>query len=525
VRPSIAIACETSGNLLVPASTAALESIAHVTRTSDLDRSLAVGIAWTAAAKWSSQLISWTSFVIVTRLLAPSDFGLVGMAALCCGLLQLVTDAFGTAVITHRDLTGEQVAQLNTVALVSGLLACLISCGLAIPLGHFFRSPHLPLIVVVMSAMFVVSGLRTVPCSLLYRDMRFRLLSILEAVQTVAQALTMLVFAWLGFRYWALVLGSFAGAATLAALQISWRPCRFATPRFSSIKNALTFSRNIMVSNLSWYGYSNADFLVAGRVLGQAALGTYTLAWSLATIPLEKVTAIVTNVSYAYFSAAQNDTAALRRYLRILTEGVSIVTFPATLGMGLVAGDFVRLVLGAKWQGAIAPLEILAFYASFRCIVALLPSILNVAGESRFVMRTTQAALILMPIAFYVGSRWGPAGIAYGWVLAYPVIVLCLYRRTLRKINMPWRDYLGAIRPALISSLIMVAAVEILKHTFVSSAPLSFRFGLEVLAGGAAYVLTLTVFHRDRVFVFWNFVRALRDPLRVNAVVEQTARL
>jgi O-antigen/teichoic acid export membrane protein len=525
VRPIISIVCETPGNLLVPAPTAARASITHVTRTGDLDRSLAVGIAWTAAAKWSSQLISWTSFVIVTRLLAPSDFGLVGMAALYCGLLQLVTDAFGAAVTTHRDLTGEQLAQLNTVALLSGFLACLISCGLAIPLGHFFRSPHLPLIVVVMSAAFLVSGLRTVPYSLLYKDMRFRLLSILEAVQTVAQALTMLIFAWLGFRYWALVLGSFAGAATLAALQISWRPCRFATPRFSSIKNALTFSRHIMVSNLSWYGYSNADFLVAGRVLGQAALGAYTLAWSLATIPLEKVTAIVTNVSYAYFSAAQNDNAALRRYLRILTEGVSIVTFPATLGLGLVAGDFVHLVLGAKWQGAIAPLEILAVYATFRCIVAFLPSILNVAGESRFVMRITQAALILMPIAFFVGSRWGPIGIACGWVAAYPVLVVCLYRRTFRRIDMHWRDYLGAIRPALISSLIMVAVVEILKRTLVSSAPLSVRFGLEVVAGGAAYVLTLTVFHRDRFFVFWNFVRALRDPLRVNAAVEQTARL
>ena len=77
----------------------------------------------------------------------------------------------------------------------------------------------------------------------------------------------------------------------------------------------------------------------------------------------------------------------------------------------------------------------------------------------------------------------------------------------------------------ILLTLIMVAVVEILKRTLVSSAPLSIRFSLEVLAGGAAYVLTLTVFHRDRFFVFWNFVRALRDPLRVTAVVERTARL
>jgi PST family polysaccharide transporter len=463
--------------------------------------------------------------VVVTRLLAPSDFGLVGMAVLYCGLLQAVTNAFGTAVTTLRDLTDEQLAQLNTVAVISGLYACLISCGLAIPLGHFFRSPRLPLVVVAMSTMCLVSGLQTVPYSLLYRDMRFRLLSLLRAVQTVVQALTMLALAWLGFRYWTLVLGNIIGAATLAALQISWRPYRFARPRFSAIKNALKFSGHIMVSSLSWYGYSNADFLVAGRVLGQAALGAYTLAWTLATIPLEKVTTIVSTVSYSYFSACQNDSAALRRYLRILTEGLSIITFPATIGLGLVAGDFVRLVLGAKWQGVIAPLEILALYASLRSIVTLLPAILNVTGESRFVMWTMEAALILMPTAFYVGSRWGSAGIAYGWVVAYPAIVICLYRRTFQRIKMPWRDYLGAIRPALTGSLVMAAAIEILKRALTSSFPLSIRFGLEVLTGGAAYVLTLTVFHRDRFSVFWNFVRALRKPAGVKVVVGETSRV
>jgi PST family polysaccharide transporter len=364
-----------------------------------------------------------------------------------------------------------------------------------------------------------------VPYSLMYRDMRFRLLSVFDAAQAVAQAVIMVLLAWLGFGYWALILGNIISAPVLAVLQISCRPVRFAWPKVHAIKDVLTFSRHIMVSNLSWYGYSNADFLVAGRVLGQAALGAYTLAWTLATIPLEKVTAIVSSVSYSYFSAAQNDSAALRRYLRILTEGLSLITFPATIGLGLVAGDFVHVVLGAKWQAAILPLEILAFYASFRCIVTLLPSILNVTGESRFVMWTMQGALILMPIAFYVGSWWGPAGIAFGWVVAYPVIVACLYRRTFQRIKMPWRDYLEAVRPALTGCLVMVIAVEILKRTLTSRFPLSVLFSLEVLAGGSAYALTLRAFYRDRLSVFWNFVRALRNPVRVNAVVEETAQL
>ncbi len=454
-----------------------------VTASENHDRSMAVGIAWSAAAKWSGQLVSWVSFLFVTRLLSPSDFGLVGMALLYCGLLQVVTDAFGTAVTTLRELSGEQLAQLNTVALGTGFLASLLSCVLAIPIGYFFRSPHLPLVIVVMSSMFLVSGLRTVPYSLLYRDMQFRLLSVLETVQAVAQAATMLTLAWLGFGYWALIIGNIVGAAVLAGLQISWRPSRFAIPKYSSIKDAVTFSRHIVVTNLSWYGYTNADFLVAGRVLGQSALGAYSLAWSLATIPLEKVAAIVGKVSYAYLSAAQNDHAALRRYLRILTEGLSIITFPATIGMAIVAGDFVRLVLGTKWQSAILPLEILAFYAAFRCIAMLIPSVLIAIGETRFVMRTTQVGLILLPAAFYVGSHWGPSGIAFGWVAAYPVIAAYFYRRAFQNIGMQWRDYVGAIRPAMTGCLFMVVAVEMAKYFLASSVPLSLRLGAEVVAG------------------------------------------
>ena len=520
-RPAIdTIDREPDGNHLIPATTDGPAPPARESGTKDFDRSLATGLAWTAGSKWSSQIISWASFIVVTRMLAPSDFGLVGMAVLYCGLLQVVTDAFGTTVTTLRELTGEQLAQLNTVAVITGIAACLLSCALSIPLGHFFRSPGLPLVVVVMSSMFLAAGLRMVPYGTLYRDMRFRLLSILEATQTFAQALTTLALAWLGFGYWALVIGNIVGAVTLAALQISCRPCRFARPRNTALKDALTFSRHIMVSSLSWYGYSNADFLVAGRVLGQAALGAYTLAWTLATIPLEKIVTIVSSVSYSHFAASQNDSTALRRYLRILTEGLSIVIFPATIGLGLVASDFIHLVVGAKWESAILPLEVLVVLATYRALVPLLISILNVTGESRFVMRTMQAALIFMPVAFYVGSRWGPGGIAYGWVVGYPVIAACFYGRAFRRIEMPWRDYVGAVRPALTGCVAMAAAVEILKYTLASGVPLPVRFSVEVIAGSAAYALTMTVFHRERLAAFWNFVSALRNPVPLSAVVE-----
>src|SRR2546425_12150191 len=85
----------------------------------ELDRSLVRGIAWTSGAKWAGQLLAWASTLIVARLLTPEDYGLVGMASIYLGVITLVSEfGLGSAVVTLRDLSAEQVAQLNGLSVV-----------------------------------------------------------------------------------------------------------------------------------------------------------------------------------------------------------------------------------------------------------------------------------------------------------------------------------------------------------------------------------------------------------------------
>ncbi len=476
-----------------------------------LDKHLVRGIAWTAAAKWSNQIFAWASLLIVARLLLPSDFGLVAMAAVYLGLAQKFSEfGFGTAVMTIRDLTEEQIKQINTFSMFSGAVGVLISCAAALPLGWFFRAPRLPAVVAVMSSAFLMSGFQTVPSSLLQRALRFKLLSIMETVTAITQALVTLVLALLGCGYWALVAGNLIGTAVSTGLCIAWCPCGFARPQLRSIRHAVKFSWQVLVSRLAWNFYSDADFLVAGRVLGATPLGAYTFAWNLATIPVEKVSALVGRVTPAFFSTVQTDYAALRRYLRTLTEALALVTFPASLGLAVTAREFVSLALGKKWMGVIVPLELLAFYAAFRSIAALIPQVLTAVRETRFVMWATLFAAVLLPCAFYIGSHWGTVGIAWGWIVAYPFVAVALYGRTFRRIGMPLREYLRAIRPALDGSIAMVILVGGLKWILSSAWPLYVRFGLEVLAGAGTYVLVIVALHGDRVRAFATMARRLR---------------
>src|SRR5436190_24178728 len=125
----------------------ALRSAASDSRTPaqarTLDRALLHGVAWTAAAKWAAQVLSWASWLIVARLLSPEDYGLVGMATIYFGLITLLSEfGLGTAVLVVRELSVGQINQLNGMAVLLGLAGVLGSCAAAIPLGHSFRAPH-----------------------------------------------------------------------------------------------------------------------------------------------------------------------------------------------------------------------------------------------------------------------------------------------------------------------------------------------------------------------------------------------
>lgn len=479
--------------------------------TAVMDKHLLGGIAWTAAAKWGSQMLTWLCLLVVARLLEPRDFGVVGVAGVYLGVIAAFSEfGFGSAVIMLRDLTVNEIAQINTFSVISGAIGFLISCALAIPMGWFFRSPELPAVIIVMSTNFLILGFKTVPSSVLQKDFRFKRLSFIDSISAITQSLCVLSLAWLGHGYWALALGSVVGAMVTTALNVASRPWAFERPRLKAVAHAVNFSWQILVTRLSWILYSDADFLVAGRVLGTTALGAYTFAWNLATLPVEKVTALVGQVTPAFFSANQSDSNALRRYLQSLTEAVSLVTFPATIGLALVAPEFIGLFLGSRWSDAVEPLQILAFYGSIRSVSALLGPLLTALRETRLLMWTNIAAAVLMPLLFYVGSRWGPLGIACGWIVGYPFIVLPLYRKAFQRVGMPFRNYLVAIRPALDASLVMILAVGALRFVIPGEWPLYLRFGIEVVAGAVAYFIVLLVLHIDRLRSFIDFYRRSR---------------
>jgi teichuronic acid exporter len=475
--------------------------------------SFASNLAWRAAANWSSQIVSWAALLVVIRLLSPADFGLVGMSVTLLWYLRFL-GAFGITptVVRHRDLSPEVLAQLNTMGVVFGVGSFLLACLFAWPVSVFFKTPRMVPVAVVTCIALIPTGLRSVPEGLLNQKMQLKSLSFFDALRDILSALVTVVLAWMGLHFWALVLGNLLSEIVRCVVVLKVQPYRFAWPRYATVREPLRFGRQVLVSGFAWSTYSALDNVTAGRVFGQATLGLYGMAWNLANTPLEKIVSLVTTLIPTYLARVQTDMAALRRYVRSLTEAIALATFPTTVGLALVARQGIPLIMGAKWEGMIAPLEVLSVYAAFRSIVALLPKVLTAVGNPRFVMRVEVTGLVVMPLAFWIGSHWGITGIAFGWVVAYPILAIPHYWKTLHTIQMKLSDYVGALRPALDGSIAMSLAVGGFRWVMRASRP-SWPYLLEEVGLGAVvYLATLGLLHRKRVAHFVDIVKRMRTP-------------
>lgn len=476
------------------------------------DRSFVHSVAWSAVSKWSAQIAVWASTIALARLLTPADYGVLGMAAVFLGVVALLSEmGVGTSVLMLRDLTEDQIAQLNGVAVLMGVAAFGVTLVAAEPLGRVFRSEALPDVLRVLGITFVVTGLRSVPLALLQRDLRFRRIAIVDAVAAVVAAAAAIGLALAGARYWALVGSQVVLAVVGTALTLHARRFRFQRPRWSVIGRATAFSNRVLVGRSSWYVYSNADFFIAGRMLGSAALGVYAFGWQLISVALDRVAALVNGVSPAYFATLQSDSGGLRRMLLGVSETLALIVFPATIGVALVAPDAVPLVFGEKWVPAIPVVQLLAGYGVLRTLRPVLNNALLSTGDVRFLMWDGVASAVVFPIGFYLAAPYGPAGIAAVWLALYPVPMAITYWRVFSRGLVDARSYLKVVLPATHATLAMAVVVLAARAWLLDGTPTLMRLAASITIGASTYLLTLWSFHRERLVRLVNLSRRLRS--------------
>ena len=454
-------------------------------------------LRWSAIAKFGGQLISWAITLIVIRLLAPADYGLVAMLSLIFIFLGMLGDmGFGASIVQSPTLEEREIRQTFGAALLINLAICALLCVGAPAIAAFYDEPRLVEMTRVAALGFVLVGAIPVYSGLLQREMRFRTSARIEIVSGIVGNLATLAFALNGSGPWALILGGLIGNPVRVALL-----CASATTfywpsfRFGDTRRLWSFGGSILITRIVWYWSSQADVLIAGKFLGKEALGLYSVAVHLASLPMQRAAGIINGVAFAAFAKIQHDPKAIAHNTRLGVRLMAFVTFPVLWGIGAVAPELVEIAIGPRWSESILPLTLVALTIPFRMIGSIVSTTIMSIGRVDVAMWTTIAGACIAPPIFFFGARYGIVGLSLAWVVVAPLMFLLNMVRALPILGLSMRSvFIEMWRPMTVSA-VMFVAVESLRQLLPHLA-VPVLFALLVGCGVAVYTVGTWLLNR-----------------------------
>ncbi len=461
---------------------------------------LARGVKWVAGAKLVSQVITWGVTIYVMRLLAPSDYGLLAMCTVVLGLLGMFAEVgLGPALIQRKEISEQELRQAMGVLWLVNLGLCLLANALAPLVAAFYGEPRLQGLLHVLSLQFVLLPLATVPDVRLQRRLEYKQRSLVELTAALAGSQVTLFMALFGAGVWALVAGMLATQAWRVGA-LNW--CAPGQPRpdwsLKGMGKLLGFGGSLTATRLLWYSFTQADVAIVGRVLGDHALGWYSVSMHLASLPVQRMAGILNQVLFPILSRNQHDLPAIRSGVLKMLGYIGLLSFPLLWGMASVAPEIVAVVLGKGWEGAVLPLQVLCLVMPFRTLTQMLPTVTDALGQPGINFRNVLLSCLVMPPAFYIGTRWGIQGVAYAWLLAYPVVLFFNMRRMLAAIGISARAVAGRAGPAVLCAGLMFGAVTLVRAPLAAQ-PRAWALVAEVVTGMLAYAVVSLLFNRSMV--------------------------
>jgi PST family polysaccharide transporter len=412
------------------------------------------------------------SVVTLARLLTAEEFGVMGAALVVTGLSTLFSQlGMGPALVQRPDLEDRHV---RTAFAVSMVLSIVLAGGVLLSapaISALFRFESLESVLRAVALLFPINGLSVVAISLLKRNLKFSVIAIVNAASyAVGYVAVGISLAVLGFGVWALVYAHVARAsiATIAILILqphSKRP-EFEYRAFSEL---MKFGGGFTISRLFNYSANQGDYVVAGRWLGEAALGIYTRAYQLLVFPVNLFASVLDDVLFPSMALVQGDISRLWAAFRRGAATIALVFLPLSVFATILAPEIVMIALGSEWMEVVAPFRILAVGMFFRAGYKVSNSVSRAVGA---VYRQAWRQGVFAAAVFagsWFGQRYGELnGLALGVLGALIVNFIMMNRLSLALVGETWRSFLtahlGGLRAAVLTLVIVLATVSPLRR-------------------------------------------------------------
>lgn len=353
------------------------------------------GAGWVVAWRMMTRALGVLSTLALVRLLAPSDFGLIALAS----SFSVSIEAFSwigieEGVIRHKAPTPALMDTAFTLSVLRGALIFLIIAAVSVPAARFFGDPRLASVLIALGATVLIENFINVGTIEFRREFDFqrefqlyllpRLLSIVIAVGS----------AFVLHTYWALIAGIVSNQALRVVFSYLMHPYR---PRFRLTEWRQIAGYSVWNSLIAGAGAlrDRVDTMMVGRALSPAAVGFYALGYEIAGLPVTELIAPLTRAAFAGFAAAwREELDAGQTWLRLVST-MTLLTFPAGVGMSAVAQPLILLAFGPGWEQAVPVMQVLGIPLCLTVFGMVAQTLFLAQGHMKASLAITAAATVL----------------------------------------------------------------------------------------------------------------------------------
>lgn len=474
-----------------------------------LRKQVLTSMAWVASLNYLGQIFRWAVTIVVIRLLLPADFGLMAKAAVFISFLTMISElGLESAIIQKKHISEDHLTHVFGIIILFNILLFALFFAVTPLIADFYSDNRLVPILRVMSSTFIFLPLYILPRGLLMREMNFKRKSVVDLAGSLSAAGVTLVLALLGFGVWALVWGNIASHVVMAA---GYNIARkgFIIPRIAirGYSDLMTFGGYLTGSRILWYFYSMSDIFIGGKFLSNKLLGVYSVAMQLATIPIEKLMPIISQVAFPAYSRIQTEPVRARSHFITSVRLISFIIFPVYGGLMIIAPPLVTVFLGSKWTDIILPISLLCLIMPFRALSTLFSPVLNGLGRPDINFVNVAIASLILPVAFLIGAREGVVGMCYAWIIGYTIVFSIMSIRTLRALDIPFRTFVSGFFMPLAGTSLMILGVWLFGRAVADHlSPVLLLVSYPIL-GTACYLALMFAFSRDTVIELVNIVK------------------
>ncbi len=378
-------------------------------------------IRWTTIAMVGRSALQFGQMMILARLLAPADFGIMAVVVSVTAFMLVFTDlGVSTAIIHYQEITHEELSSLYwlnvTVGAVLMILLIVASPWISRRYHEAALTPYLTLISVNFLFLAIGQQLRVMA----EKTLRFAMLANVEILAAIGGSAVAVFWAWYRPSVYALVAGVLVNGFLQAVLlwilgSDGWRPA----PRMNlrGIRRFLKFGFYIVGGDFINSLNRQADILVGGGFFPPAILGTYSVPRNLCLNLAAVTNPIITRVGLPVMAKAQENPAFLKTvYLKTMRMTAS-VNVPVYLAMAFFSRDVVLVVFGAKWLSSAPLLVFLAMWGLFRSCANPVGSLLWAVGKADLSFWSNIGQVCVVFPLLWGASHLGIKGLALGQVL------------------------------------------------------------------------------------------------------------